>query len=298
MDTTSKPSATLLERRLLQEGPVTAIDFRCRAGPRDRPYVEMHTAWSVGYVRRGTFSCTCGGKHYDLVPGSLLLGRPGDEFSCAHEHHTGDQCVAFFFDPELLDDRDVALVPWRSGALPPLRRTATIGALLEQALGHGNGLGLDEIGMTLLQVIVAELGAQPPRRSTVRAQDERRIVEMALYMSAHSEEEFDLNQLAAQAGMKPFAFLRAFSARLGVTPHQYLIHCRLRRAALLLLDSDLEVTEVALEAGYADLSHFVRTFHRAAGRSPRAFRGMGRRQGLRQHLRQGLRTAPLPIFEA
>ncbi|HTJ83711.1 MAG TPA: AraC family transcriptional regulator, partial [Polyangiaceae bacterium] len=63
---------------------------------------------------------------------------------------------------------------------------------------------------------------------------------------------------------------------LGVTPHQYLVRARLRRAARLLAAGELAITDVALEVGFADLSNFVRTFGRAAGVSPRRFRRMAR----------------------
>jgi AraC-like DNA-binding protein len=63
---------------------------------------------------------------------------------------------------------------------------------------------------------------------------------------------------------------------LGVTPHQYLVRSRLRRAARLLTDDARPITEVALEVGFGDLSNFVRTFHRAAGVSPRRFRQAAR----------------------
>ena len=59
---------------------------------------------------------------------------------------------------------------------------------------------------------------------------------------------------------------------LGVTPHQYLVRTRLRRAARLLADGARSITDVALDVGFGDLSNFVRTFHRAAGVSPRRFR--------------------------
>jgi len=67
-----------------------------------------------------------------------------------------------------------------------------------------------------------------------------------------------------------------FGAALGVTPHQYLVRCRLRDAARLLAAGDTPVTEIALDVGFADLSNFVRTFHRAAGVPPRAFRQAAR----------------------
>jgi AraC-like DNA-binding protein len=46
----------------------------------------------------------------------------------------------------------------------------------------------------------------------------------------------------------------------------------LRHAARLLADGERPVTDIALEVGFADLSNFVRTFHRAAGVPPRDFR--------------------------
>jgi AraC family transcriptional regulator len=61
-----------------------------------------------------------------------------------------------------------------------------------------------------------------------------------------------------------------------VTPHQYLLRARLRRAARLLADDERTITDIALEVGFADLSNFVRSFHRAAGVPPRHFRHAAR----------------------
>jgi AraC-like DNA-binding protein len=54
------------------------------------------------------------------------------------------------------------------------------------------------------------------------------------------------------------------------------VRSRLRHAARLLADDDLPVTDIAYDVGFGDLSNFVRTFHRAAGLSPRAFREASR----------------------
>ena len=77
-------------------------------------------------------------------------------------------------------------------------------------------------------------------------------------------------------GVSAFHFLRLFSRVLGVTPHQYLVRSRLRRAARLLADDDMDVTEIAYDVGFGDLSNFVRTFHRAAGVPPMKFRQAAR----------------------
>jgi AraC-like DNA-binding protein len=110
------------------------------------------------------------------------------------------------------------------------------------------------------------------RRLDAGARERRRAVEAALWLDAHSGSDVDLSSTAQAAGLSPFHFLRVFGSVLGVTPHQYLVRSRLRHAARLLADDDRPVTSIAFDVGFGDLSNFVRTFHRAAGVSPRGFR--------------------------
>jgi AraC-like DNA-binding protein len=111
-------------------------------------------------------------------------------------------------------------------------------------------------------------------------------VETALWIDAQSHRQIELQDAAAQAGVSPFHFLRLFSSVLGVTPHQYLVRSRLRHAARLLADDERAVTDVAYDVGFADLSNFVRTFHRAAGVSPLKFRQASR--GMRKIFQERL----------
>jgi len=72
-------------------GALRIQDYRCTAAPGDTPYVEVHTGFSLSYVRKGSFGYRIGGKSFELVAGSVLLGRPGDEYQCTHEHVEGDE---------------------------------------------------------------------------------------------------------------------------------------------------------------------------------------------------------------
>ena len=116
--------------------------------------------------------------------------------------------------------------------------------------------------------------------------DRRRAVETALWIDANSQREINLEDAAGEAGISPFHFLRLFSGVLGVTPHQYLVRSRLRHAARLLADDGSSITDVAYDVGFGDLSNFVRTFHRAAGVSPRKFREASR--GMRKIFQERL----------
>jgi AraC-like DNA-binding protein len=97
-------------------------------------------------------------------------------------------------------------------------------------------------------------------------------VDAAIWIDAHAHEDVGLERAAREVGLSPFYFLRLFARVLGVTPHQYLVRARLRRAARLLCEEERSVTDVAFDVGFGDLSNFVRTFRRAAGVSPLGFR--------------------------
>jgi AraC family transcriptional regulator len=275
---------------LFQRGSMSVIDYRCTAGPSDAPFVEEHKGFSVSYVRTGSFGYLSGGKTFELVAGSVLVGHPGDEYMCTHEHVRGDECLSFQLSSELVASIGDRPDTWRTGGVPPLPELMVLGELAQAAAEGRSNVGLDEVGM-LFAARFVELSSGRRRASAeVRAPDRRRAVEAALWMDAHSHEPIHLECAASEVGLSAFHFLRLFARVLGVTPHQYLVRSRLRRAARLLTDEARSITDIAFEVGFGDLSNFVRTFHRAAGLSPRGFRKAAR--GERKILQERLARAP------
>jgi len=268
-------------RILLQTEHVTVRDYRCDAGPEAQPFEEQHLGTSISYVRRGSFGYRYRGRRHDLVAGSVLTGHAGDEFTCTHDHHAcGDECLSFHLSPAFVDSLNDKAEVWRGGALPPLAEVMVLGELAQAVAAGHSDLGLDEVGHAFAARVVATVTGRDFGRglpsSEGTARDRRRAVETALWIDAHADREIDLAAAASEAGLSPFHFLRVFTKVLGVTPHQYLLRARLRRAARLLAESEQSVTAVAYDAGFADLSNFMRSFRRAAGVTPRDFRQAAR----------------------
>lgn len=264
-------------RTLFQCGGITVSDYRCTAGPNDQAFAEHHTSHSMSYVRSGSFGCRSRGRSHELVAGALLIGHPGDEYTCHHEHHgCGDECLSFAFAPELIDaigdHRDI----WQQGSIAPLAELMVFGELAQAAADAHSDLGLDEIGHAFASRLVDVVSETRRKHLASSARDRRRAVETALWIDSHASEEINLDDAAREAGLSPFHFLRLFRNVLGVTPHQYLVRSRLRRAAKLLAEAERAITDIAFDVGFGDLSNFVRSFHRAAGVSPRAFRQASR----------------------
>lgn len=261
---------------LMQHEAMAATDYRCSCGPHDAPYPEQHEAFLVAYVRKGSFGYHYRGQARELVAGAVLFGRPGDEYMCTHDHVCGDECLVFSFAPELAETVAAGSALWQAGCIPPTPEAMVFGELAQATADAGCDIGLEEAGLLFAACCARIVAGQRSPALRANARDRHRMVEVALWLDAQAQEQLDLETIAAEAGLSPYHFLRLFATVLGVTPHQYLVRARLRRAAQLLADGDRSITDIAFEAGFSDLSNFVRTFHRAAGVSPRQFRRAAR----------------------
>lgn len=265
------------------------LDYRCDAKPNDAPFDELHGVSSVSYVRKGSFGYRCRGKSHELVAGAVLVGSAGDEFRCSHDHHRcGDESLSFQFSEVATSAFDAPRRAWQIGALPPLASLMVLGDLAEATARGRTNLGLDELALLFAARFLGFARAERKTLTEPTARDRKRAVEAALYLEVCAHRELCLEMLASEIGLSPFHFLRVFRKVIGITPHQYLIRTRLRRAAPLLV-GDLPITSVAYEVGFADLSNFVRTFHRAAGVPPLAFRKAAR--GDRKIFQERIRRA-------
>jgi AraC-like DNA-binding protein len=271
---------------LLARERISVTEFRCTAETGAKPFAERFACHSISYVRKGSFGCHCRGRFHELVAGSVLVGHPGDEYVCTHDHVVGDECLSFFLSLELVETIGDDISVWRIGAAPPLPELMVLGELAQTAADGNSDIGLDEVGHVFAGRFVDVVSGRKLKPVTATTRDRRRAVETALWIDAHSHQAIGLDDAAGQAGISPFHFLRLFSQVLGVTPHQYLVRSRLRHAARRLADDDSAITDIAYDVGFADLSNFVRTFHRAAKISPLKFRQASR--GMRKIFQERL----------
>lgn len=85
-------------------------------------------------------------------------------------------------------------------------------------------------------------------------------------------EDLALERLAAEAGITVHAFSAAFTKAFGVPPYRYVVQRRVERAKSLLRHSDLPISRIAYETGFASQSHLATTFKRTVGQTPGMYR--------------------------
>ena len=100
----------------------------------------------------------------------------------------------------------------------------------------------------------------------------RRLLRAKDRMDAASHEEWPVPRLASVSGVSEAHFARSFKQAFGVPPYRYLLTRRVERAKALLRETDLPVTEIAFQPGWASLGTFGRTFRDITGESPSAVR--------------------------
>jgi AraC-like DNA-binding protein len=90
------------------------------------------------------------------------------------------------------------------------------------------------------------------------------------------EQARPLKEIAREAGISPFHFIRRFEALFGMTPHQMRIRARLELAKVLLATGEKSVTEVCMEVGMSSLGSFSDLFQRRVGAAPSEFQRRAR----------------------
>jgi AraC family transcriptional regulator len=241
----------------------------------------------IALVTRGTFNYRTTQGAAVLAPGSLMLGNAGACFECGHQHSVGDRCLSFRFSPELFDSVTAGVSGYRRNyfTAPRLPLLAEFLPLIARAESlRGDPAAADEFHELTLQLAGAACGAlgdDPRPRRTPNERDKRRVAVALRRIEAEPAHRLSLVELAAAAAMSQFHFLRVFEQVVGVTPAQYILRTRLRRAAVELRTSAGGISEIAGACGFNDLSTFNRRFRRVMGVTPSAFRAArGRSAGL------------------
>jgi AraC-like DNA-binding protein len=87
----------------------------------------------------------------------------------------------------------------------------------------------------------------------------------------HPENNISIEEMARKAFLSKYYFIKSFKQGVGLTPHQFQIQNRVRKAQRII-DKIPNLTEVALTTGFCDQSHFIKQFKRIVGLTPNCYR--------------------------
>jgi AraC family transcriptional regulator len=193
-----------------------------------------------------------------------------------------DTYVALRVPPELLDmvteefDIDPGRIEIRNRFQVRDAQLENIAWVLKAEMEWGYPCGrvyLDSLGVSVAARLVAchssvsvELGKQRGRMS------DRKLRRVLSYIEDNLAQDISLRDIATSAGLSVSHLTPLFRETVGLPVHQYLIRRRVERAKELLRGSNMPISQIAFETGFAHQSHLARNMRRVLGVSPRAFR--------------------------
>jgi len=122
----------------------------------------------------------------------------------------------------------------------------------------------------------AAAGMETPSPDAPRKQEEyiEKFIEICNYISAHCSDELNLEAVASMSGFSKFYFSRLFKQFTNVSFYKYVNQKRIEKAAEMLTEPNISITNVALSCGFESLSSFIRMFKIVKGCTPTEFRNM------------------------
>lgn len=126
----------------------------------------------------------------------------------------------------------------------------------------------------LIELLLKILRASPQKMFAVEADTkiDSRILSVVNEMEKYPEKRYTLADFAKKSNMCISGFSHKFRMLLGMSPFEYLLSLRIKKAEWLLESSTLSIYNIAEQCGFYDVNYFIKVFRRYHGVTPAKFR--------------------------
>ncbi len=144
---------------------------------------------------------------------------------------------------------------------------------LQTELGGGTPLH-QLMGTTLFAQFVTALSRwyEIPKSKKKADTHVLHLAQAISHIETHSDQPLETEDLARISNMSLRSFYRAFSEAFGESPSNYINRVRVQKAVELMIDRQLNVTEIAFRVGFEDSNYFTRVFRQLMGETPSTYR--------------------------
>ena len=120
--------------------------------------------------------------------------------------------------------------------------------------------------------LLLSVSMQEPKSTPQYTYPLRYVTETKRYIENHYDKGITIEEIAASLGISRAYLRNVFFEEEGISPQDFLMQVRLKRAKDLLARHDISISESAFSVGYRDVSQFSRMFKKAVGLSPSEYR--------------------------
>lgn len=101
---------------------------------------------------------------------------------------------------------------------------------------------------------------------------QKKLQQVISYVQVNLERSVSLSELAKVVQLSPSRFARGFKQTTGISPHQYILECKIERAKELLKNPLLSIADISYTLSFSSQSHFTTVFRRFTGITPNTYR--------------------------
>ena len=241
-------------------------------------YPHSHPYFHYFYVKGGGGSIEIGENTYPLIPEHIYM-MPKNARHSIRSGENGLNAFEIKFDavegtildrievlPDTLDLTGYSVEDVFAGIFTEMQNMYPY---YEEVVARR----LDELVFTLLRAH-ENSNAQ---KSTTYSQ---KFSEVLFYMSQNLEHPITLKELADVAHIEKIYFLKSFKAEIGATPMDYLRTLRINKAKKLLVNSDMNITQISNAVGFQTIHHFTAVFKKTVGKTPTEYKSEKKKRAI------------------
>ena len=230
--------------------------------------------YQINYITEGSGIFETSNGQFQVVPGSMLILRPGmwhrykpDQNTGWNEHYigfNGNFCTALFAEGFFQNGKPVLYVGFQESLLKLFFEIIQL--VKDEKTGHQQVAAANTILM--LSKILSVVRNQEFAGKTI----ERTIRKACLYFRENLNANVNIEQVATDLNVGYSYFRQMFRKYTGISPTQYHLSLRIQKAKDLLVSTDQSFKEIAIDLGFESYFYFSRIFKDKTGKSPMEFR--------------------------
>jgi AraC-like DNA-binding protein len=231
----------------------------------------------LSYIISGTQDIRIGNKTFNFKDGDIRFFRKNQLASFIKHPVNGEfKSISIYFDEATLRDFSAennltASALYKNESVQLLKPSAYLVKYLDSLSPYIDGTGVNNEKLSLLKVreaIMILLETNPLLKNILFDFSEPGKIDLEAFMNEHYRHNQELNHFAFLTGRSLSTFKRDFEQIFKITPNRWLLQKRLEHAHYLIKEKGMKPSEVYLDVGFTDLSHFSFAFKKAYKISP------------------------------
>ncbi len=253
--------------------------------------LSIHETFEMVYIKSGSGVFEIGDQNVSVGSNDIVIIKPNQSHKLSVDSEGGCDFIVLYF--KFMDQTEHTLSEVSLGDFINFVSGRESGAFIKLKVSQKNDIIVllnrilkeqanDQLGSDLLNylmlmelfvLISRALKAEWENSIKNKSPKIKELMQSAIqFVHNNFEREISITDIAKYVFLSPSYFTRAFKENTGLSPMQYLLNIRIKRACELLRETDQKVGEIALSVGFSNQQRFNDMFKKQTNMTPMQYR--------------------------